>query len=306
MTLYARLLVGLVEYSAMLAVLGLLVAPLRPLALLLVPCVLALALILRFARRSLAHRRYLASAALAFLRSPLLLLRELAFGCGQLLLALRFGRRLPRPGQLDQRVEYRLPFEGAWTVANGGPERGQSHSWSILNQRYAYDFNVTGADRLSYQGRGEKLEEFLAFGRPIVAPADGRVLRARDGVPDHAKPGTGWIDWRAGDPRGNHVLIQHDRGEYSLLAHLQRGSVSVRPGDAVRSGQRLGLCGNSGHTTQPHLHFHVQHRAGLNLAVGLPVEFSSFTVVEADRSVQVDRGYPVRGQVVLPTSDETR
>lgn len=75
---------------------------------------------------------------------------------------------------------------------------------------------------------------------------------------------------------GNYVIIRHEGGEYSLLAHLRRGSVRVRPGDRVRQGQVMGECGNSGSSSEPHLHFQVQDHPNFLLCASLPVRFSGW------------------------------
>ena len=96
-------------------------------------------------------------------------------------------------------------------------------------------------------------------------------------------------------PAGNHVVLDLGHGEYALLAHMQRGSVRVRVGDRVRTGDVLGLTGNSGNSSEPHLHFHVQDRPGLfGGARGLPVSFVDY---RADGR-RVARGTPVQGQFI--------
>ena len=157
---------------------------------------------------------------------------------------------------------YALPLCGEWLVANGGVTKQTSHSWGLPNQRYAYDF-VKPTDSQVGRPAGDRLTlaDYSAFGEPVFAPADGIVVRALDGQRDYRFPGTGAVDMWCRDIRGNHILIQHRQAEFSLLAHLRRGSVSVAVGDSVRVGQKIGECGNSGHSTQPHLHFHVQDRS---------------------------------------------
>jgi murein DD-endopeptidase MepM/ murein hydrolase activator NlpD len=85
---------------------------------------------------------------------------------------------------------------------------------------------------------------------------------------------------RQRDIRGNYVVIGHAGGEHSLLAHLREGSVTVGAGDHVTSGQRVGWCGHSGNSTEPHLHFHVQDRASFYRGMGLPVAFTSVDIGE--------------------------
>jgi murein DD-endopeptidase MepM/ murein hydrolase activator NlpD len=61
-------------------------------------------------------------------------------------------------------------------------------------------------------------------------------------------------------PKGNYVIIDHGNGEYSFLAHLKKGSMVVAVGDSLKSGQFIGLCGNSGNSSEPHLHYHLQNK----------------------------------------------
>jgi murein DD-endopeptidase MepM/ murein hydrolase activator NlpD len=92
---------------------------------------------------------------------------------------------------------------------------------------------------------------------------------------------------------GNHVVLDLGGREYALLAHLQKGSVPVRVGDTVKRGDTLGLCGNSGNSTEPHLHFHLQDRPKLfGDAIGLPVTF--FDYIASGKKVM--KGSPVQGQ----------
>ena len=93
---------------------------------------------------------------------------------------------------------------------------------------------------------------------------------------------------------GNHVVLDLGHGEYALIAHLERGSVVVKVGDRVRTGQLLGRCGNSGNTSEPHVHIHVQDGPILFLYKGLPVEFSDYF---ADGK-RVAHGIPLQGQFV--------
>mgnify|MGYP002150430230 CR=1 FL=1 len=102
----------------------------------------------------------------------------------------------------------------------------------------------------SYKGAGRVNSDFFAFGQPILAPADGKVVQVVDGVPDNT-PGAVDVYFRL----GNMVVLDLGRGEYAYLCHLQQGSPSVRVGERVRRGQVVARCGNSGNSTEPHLHF---------------------------------------------------
>lgn len=110
--------------------------------------------------------------------------------------------------------------------------------------------------------------DISGWGHPILAPADGEVVASHDGEPDRDRL-VPWRDVPAGfllrplllgrripAMAGNYVIMSAS-GAYVLLAHLQRGSVRVRPGQAVRSGDPIGLAGASGNALGPHLHLQV-------------------------------------------------
>ena len=103
-----------------------------------------------------------------------------------------------------------------------------------------------------------KNEDFYTFGMEIIAPADGKVTFASNDVPDNKKPGKIDSDvfMKMSDPisafPGNNVIIDHGNGEFSFLAHMKMGSVSVKTGDTVKAGQVIGLLGNSGNSDGPH------------------------------------------------------
>ncbi|MFC6721223.1 M23 family metallopeptidase [Halobacteriaceae archaeon SHR40] len=94
--------------------------------------------------------------------------------------------------------------------------------------------------------------------------------------------GSGWLEYRTWKIAGNYVVIEHETGEYSLLAHLQENSVTVEPGQEVQRGEVVGRCGNSGNSTEPHLHFQLQDRPSFWFAAGLVPRFADTAVVRPD------------------------
>ena len=122
-----------------------------------------------------------------------------------------------------------------------------------------------------------------------MAPAAGRVAWTRDSLPENEP---GHMD--AAHPMGNAVVLDHGQGECSVFAHLVPGSLRVKPGQQVAEGDTLGLCGNSGHSSEPHLHYHLQNGPVPLDADGLPAAFEGYL---ADGK-QVARGEPVRGEKV--------
>ncbi|HZY99917.1 MAG TPA: peptidoglycan DD-metalloendopeptidase family protein, partial [Candidatus Baltobacteraceae bacterium] len=133
------------------------------------------------------------------------------------------------------------PFADAWYVAAGGPEPRHNHHQVASDQYFAYDFLP---------------EEGEAWDREILAPCDGTVAWTEDRH-DDAPPGERRRDRR--NPAGNYVSIETKRG-FVLLGHLKRGSIAVRVADTVRAGMPIARCGNSGNTSQSHLHLHAQDR----------------------------------------------
>lgn len=191
---------------------------------------------------------------------------------------------------LDYRTKtsLRLPFEGKWFVLWGGRSMFDNYHAVSVAQRFADDFVVV-RDGSTHSGSPTSNSSYYCFGKPVLAPAGGAVVAAEDGIADNA-PG----HMNDKQPLGNHVIIDHGNGEYSFLAHLQRGSVQVRPGMPVKAGDRLGRCGNSGNSSEPHLHYHLQTTPRFEYGEALPAQFLDY---RADGR-EVSRGEPVRGQTV--------
>lgn len=201
---------------------------------------------------------------------------------------------MPNPAEtafLDykDKVKYVLPFKGTWLIYQGGRSTYDNYHAAYSDERFAYDMAGTKEGKL-YSGNADKLEDFIGFGQPVLAPADGTVVLAVDQYDDNPvmKPST------SNPKEGNTVVIDHGNGEFSMIAHLKRGSVKVKAGDKVKTGQPLGQCGNSGNSPFPHIHYHLQNTPKWFNGEGLPVQFHDYT----DNGKAVEAGEPVRGQVV--------
>ena len=199
--------------------------------------------------------------------------------------------RKPFPSKfLDYQTRTRLspPFEGEWFVFWGGRTLEQNHHAGSRSQRFAHDVTIM-KDGRTYAGDGKKLEDYHCYGQPVLAPAAGTVVWLEDGHPDQA---IGSSD--PSHPIGNGVIIDHGQGEFSLLAHFQPGSIEVRKGDAVRSRQPIARCGNSGNTSEPHLHYQLQNGPTPEDVDGLPAFFGDLVV----DGKEVERAELLRGQRV--------
>jgi murein DD-endopeptidase MepM/ murein hydrolase activator NlpD len=239
-------------------------------------------------------RRYNRSSTLALL-NPFQLAQVVRQIAGEVRAYIRWRDGIPAVDTYRQQCSYTLPFEGEWYVMNGGTDKERSHSWEIVGQRYAYDFVVADSGGRRHRDDGSSYDHYFAYSQPVLAPAEGVVVAIRDGVRDAPRVGTGWVDWLSRDFTGNSVTIQHADREFSFLAHLIPGSIVVRRGQRVDRGTSIARCGNSGHSTEPHLHFQVQDQAAFFGATSLPVTFSDCIV---DGAVQREAVYLQRGQRV--------
>ena len=217
------------------------------------------------------------------------------FGTGQLLGSLgariRYRSKLPSADNYDCKVDYILPFEGKWTVRNGGASKELSHSWGIVAQRYAYDFTIVDDEGKSFSGDNTNLQSYYCYGKNIVAPADGMVIQVSDKHRDSRVTGKK-VYCDTWDIRGNFVVIRHAKEEYSVCAHLIPGSITVRAGDLVKQGQVIGQCGNSGNTSEPHLHFQLQTGRSFLGSAGLPISFVNIWAQEKPNYAKIDPRKP--------------
>jgi hypothetical protein len=192
--------------------------------------------------------------------------------------------------QYQTKARLRLPFEGEWFVFWGGRSIEQNYHAAVSDQRFAYDFVIV-EDGASFRGDGTREADYFCWGKPVLAPAKAKVVSVERLLADNPP---GIVD--AANPAGNHVILDLGEGEYALLAHLKANSITVEKGDDVEPGQRIGACGNSGNTSEPHLHFHLQTGPGYGEGSGLPAYFHGYTA----NGEPVERGEPVQGQVVAP------
>jgi L,D-peptidoglycan transpeptidase YkuD (ErfK/YbiS/YcfS/YnhG family) len=175
--------------------------------------------------------------------------------------------------------------------------------------RYADDLSVVDASGRMFRGDGARNEDWFGWGAPIYAPGDGVVVEAASGVEDNTKGHGFHPDMQAVLQNmhilfGNYVLLDHENGEFSLLAHMKKDSVSVKAGDRVRQGQPIGAMGMSGDAFTVHMHYQVQSDA--RAGEGLPSSFHQFRRFNGTQWVDVDRGPIDSGDIVESKAAESR
>ncbi|ARX84645.1 MULTISPECIES: M23 family metallopeptidase [Streptomyces] len=200
-------------------------------------------------------------------------------------------------------VEVEPPVTGRWSALNSPADKVPSHGTHSLGQTYAIDITAEpeeGPARPTpvwFWPVARRGQAYPAFGAPLYAVADATVAYAEDGQRDHLSRSSlvgvlyFWlvegIGRTVGGSRrivGNHIVLDLGEGTYALYAHVQRGSLDVRAGDRVRAGQAIARCGNSGNSTEPHVHFQLMDGPDLNTARGVPFRWRGVGV-PANREV---------------------
>jgi len=200
---------------------------------------------------------------------------------------------------------------GPWLTANGpAAESGHRRGLIVIRgtpaiaQRFAIDYIKVGDDHLTFSGDRLKNTSYHAYGNDALAVADGIVVAVKDGIPENIPgPASRAVPITLETVGGNHVIVDIGGGRYAFYAHLQPGSLRVRLGERVRRGQVVGLVGNSGNSTEPHLHFHISDAASPLGSEGLPYGFESFEIVGRCRTITAgcERTAPAvrRGELAL-------
>lgn len=215
-----------------------------------------------------------------------------------------------------------VPVRGEWAALNSPGTQIPSHGTRLYGQSHAIDIlraNTNGEPvKFGWRDGFRAPEGFASFGEPVFAVRDGAVVRAAGSQRDHRSrssiPALLYLmlveQFRVlggfAAVGGNHVVIDHGDGTFSAYAHLKRGSVAVRPGDRVGAGQKIGQVGNSGNSSEPHLHFQLMDRAMPTAAAGLDFRWDGVEIVPDQHdnhwpaekvSTEITPGMPANGQV---------
>ncbi len=146
-------------------------------------------------------------------------------------------------------IDILLPFHGKWLVTQGYEgDFTHKNEW-----KHALDFEISDDNGKTFRGEGNVVEDYYCYGKNVLAPAAGIIEEVADGIPDNLVGQENYDDnW------GNTIIIRHGDYIYSKLSHLKQGSIQVKKGERVTTGQVLAKTGNSGRSPVPHLHFQMQ------------------------------------------------
>ncbi|MFF4318675.1 M23 family metallopeptidase [Streptomyces sp. NPDC001568] len=221
--------------------------------------------------------------------------------------------RDPRTGEPP--IEIDPPVRGLWSALNSPADKVPSHGTHRLGQACAIDVVAepepgSGRERppfATFWPLVRPARDFPAFGAPVLAVADATVVRVSDRWRDHASRNSwpaavhqmliagGLRDLvGAGCVLGNHVVLDLGEGRYAVYAHLRRGTLAVRPGDRVSAGRLLAECGNSGNSTEPHLHFQLMDGPDPDTARGLPFTWRGVGVPAGGETFDAGAGRAIR------------
>jgi murein DD-endopeptidase MepM/ murein hydrolase activator NlpD len=173
-------------------------------------------------------------------------------------------------------------------VVWGGRTLEENYHSSLVDQRFAIDV-VQLENGSTFNGNGTQNEDYYCYGDTLYAPGSGEVVEMQNAVTENI-PG----ETNTNQLFGNYVILDHGNGEFSVLAHFIKNSIIVNIGNLVSKGQVIGLCGNSGNSTEPHLHYHLQNKPSIGQGEGLPAQFRNYYANDTFVSV----GEPLRGQTI--------
>lgn len=222
---------------------------------------------------------FLGAAALSYLpvrgrawKATPSLIRAHGFTAAMAVLFLALAARaLSGYGYSDTAVELAFPFDsGVYYIGQGGSSSSINNHHADESQRYALD--IVALNGYGARARGlmpEKLTDYVIYDREVKSPCTGVAISIRDGIADNPISRT-----NRREPAGNHVVLACGTARI-LLAHLRSGSIAVSGGEIVRQGQPLGRVGNSGNSSEPHLHIHAYLGGTLDYdeGQGLPMTF---------------------------------
>ncbi len=221
----------------------------------------------------------------------------------------------PSPVNREPVVIISSPLSGDGWLAGNGPSNTSGHRRALIpvdghayiSQRYAIDWVQLNPSGTTFQGDRLDNKNYRDYGTEVHSVADGVVTEVKDGIPQNT-PGASSraVPITLETIGGNHVIVKIADGVYAGYMHMQPGSIRVKVGDKVTRGQVLGLLGNSGNSTEPHLHFQLCTANSTLGCEGVPYAFASFEVEGKGWGWKASDSHeaPVEHQMEMPTEGE--
>lgn len=206
---------------------------------------------------------------------------------------------------LNKLPEIASPLRGTNWLAANGPSNASPHRRAVLmidgtahiGQRYAIDWVKVGEDLKTFHGDPKDNRSYLCFGVDALAVSDGVVVEVKDGIPENVPNESPIVPITLETVAGNHINLDLGGGVYAMYAHLQPGSLRVKLGEKVKRGQVLALVGNTGNSTEPHLHFQLMDRNSPLASEGLPYALPEYQVT---KRLAGDIKHPTATPLVTP------
>ena len=183
-------------------------------------------------------------------------------------------------------IAIQSPLRGKNWSAGNGPSNISSHRRVVIpvnaqphiGQRYAIDWIQLGDDGNSFSGDKHKNSSYHAWDQTVHAVMDGKIVEIKDGIAENV-PNSGKlaVAITSDTVAGNYVIEDLGDGRYAAYAHLRPGTLKVKVGDTVHAGNEIGHLGNSGNSSEPHLHFQICDAPSFFESEGLPFAIDKFT-----------------------------
>ena len=155
----------------------------------------------------------------------------------------------------------------------GGDTKELNYHVAYQAQKNASDIIITDNKGNSFKTDGKTNEDYYAFGKELFAPCDGEIVLVIDGVKDNNIG-----EMNPFNIGGNMIILKTANKEYLVLCHFKHQSIKVKEGQKIKQGEVLGLCGNTGNSSEPHLHIHIQNVEDMNVATGVKCYFDKLIV----------------------------
>jgi len=224
-------------------------------------------------------------------------------------------KKIITPKAYVAKNSYKLPLKGKLVVMDGrsyypgqsvGPAGVAEQSVkgvALKSNRYAFDLGSADENGNLYRSDPFSRDDWYAFGKPVYAPSTGIVVDLQNTLPDNDFKGKALQFARVAsdaDPNhlGNYIIIDHGNGQFSMLQHLEQGSILVRIGQLVRTGEQIAKIGFSGDITFPHLHYRLMNNAKPLTAEGLPCYFDNYKRYSGRSFTDLKRGRIDSGDII--------